>query len=135
MCCPVGRGAVVTSTRCEDLPVCLDGDRLEFMAEFRPRINITPAMTLQAFEPAGASWDGASIPRPFWGIFGHPLEADFRLASYWHDRLCESATCIEDRTIADAVFLRLLKAAGVARWRRLLMWVAVRLYGVFFWRA
>ena len=113
----------MSSTRCEDLPVCLDGDRLEFMAYCRPRIQITPAMTLEAFEPAGASWDGASIPRPFLGIFGHPLEADFRLASYWHDRLCEAATCIEDRTIADAVFLRLL------------MWSAVRLYGVFIWRA
>ena len=71
--------------------MCLVGDRLEFMGEFWPRIQITPAMTLEAYEPAGASWDGASIPRPFWGIFGHPLEADFRLASYWHDRLCEAA--------------------------------------------
>ena len=116
------------------LPVCLDGDRLVFLVQCWPTIE-TYGVCVQKWEPAGASWDGASIPRVFWSIFGHPLEQQYRWASYWHDRLCESAKCIEDRTIADAVFLRLLKAAGVPKLRRLAMWAAVRVYGVLIWRA
>lgn len=118
----------------DDLPVCLGGDRLMFFSECFPTIWTGETM-IERHETAGSSWDGASIPRWAWSIFGHPLQQEYRWASYWHDRLCESATCIEDRTIADAVFLRLLKAAGVPRWRRLAMWAAVRAYGIFLWRA
>ena len=118
----------------DDLPVCLDGDRLEFFTWCWPTIWHGETK-IERYETTGASWDGASIPRWAWSIFGHPLQQEYRWASYWHDRLCESATCIEDRTIADAVFLRLLKAAGVPRWRRLAMWAAVRAYGIFLWRA
>ena len=117
----------------DDLPVCLKGDRLEFTVDCLPTIW-TNEIKIERWELAGASWDGASIPRVFWSIFGHPLEQQYRWASYWHDRLCESATCVEDRTIADAVFLRLLTAAGVPKWRRLAMWAAVRIYGIFIWR-
>ena len=84
--------------------------------------------------PPGSSWDGASIPRWAWSIMGHPLAADVREASYWHDRLCEGGETPEDRMVADAVFLMLLRRSGVSRWRRWAMWLAVRFYAVFIWR-
>jgi hypothetical protein len=118
----------------QELPVCLSGDRLEFAVACFPTLQLGN-ITCTATEHEGDSWDGASIPRWAWSIFGHPLASEFRWASYWHDRLCESARTIEDRTAADAVFLRLLSEAGVSKWRRLLMWAAVRCYGVFLWRA
>jgi len=87
-------------------------------------------------EKAGDSWDGASIPRAFWSIVGHPLQQEFRWASYWHDRLCEQSTLWADRRLADAVLLLLLQLQSVGYWRRTAMWAAVRLYAwtVWSWR-
>ena len=120
-----------------DLPVCSDGKRLEFTRlayVFLHAGNTDGLVTFTLRAEEGYSWDGASIPRCLWWLFGHPLSPEFRLASLWHDRLCELSDCIEDRIIADAVFLRLLREAGVGKWRRLAMWVGVRLYGIFIWR-
>ena len=114
----------------EDMPVCLVGDRLTFLSECFLRCKYTSSTLANA----GDSWDGASIPRWAWSVIGHPLQDEFRWASFWHDKLCERAECIEDRTLADAVFLALLRDAGVGKWRRLAMWSAVRFYGVFLWR-
>ena len=116
------------------MPVCLNGDRLTFLTACEIALDVGWA-ELRRYEQPEASWDGATIPRPFWSIIGHPLSAEFRWASYWHDRLCEDARTIEDRTLADAVFLKLLADAGVQKWRRLAMWAAVRCYGIFLWRA
>lgn len=114
----------------KDMPVCLVGERLTFLSECYLRCKYVPPTLVNA----GDSWDGASVPRWAWSMIGHPLRDEFRWASFWHDRLCEKAECVEDRTIADAVFLRLLKDAGVCKWRRLAMWSAVRFYGVCVWR-
>ena len=116
------------------LPVCLTQDgRLQFMRDCE--IVLHHGQTrISRYEYEGDSWDGASIPRWAWSLFGHPLLAEYRWASLWHDRLCESSRTIEDRTIADAVFLRLLAAAGVWRPFRMLMWAAVRIYGLTAWR-
>ena len=58
----------------------------------------------------------------------HLLDDRFRWASYWHDRICEASTYREQRRFADAVFLELLRRAGVERWRRVAMWAACRIY-------
>jgi hypothetical protein len=115
------------------LPVCLNGDRLEFTEATRVVIR-NNGRWVERHEFGGASWDGASIPRILWSIAGHPLEQRWRWASYWHDRECEASECPEDRMIADAIFIRLLREAGVGKWRRLAMWAAVRLYSIFVWR-
>src|SRR5437879_3778914 len=51
-------------------------------------------------DPAGRLWkappglitDGASIPKPFWGIIGGPFEGLFREAAIVHDAACCSQT-------------------------------------------
>jgi len=53
----------VTSTRCEELPVCLIGERLVFMRSFTVVLE-TGGGTYQISLPEGYSWDGASTPEP-----------------------------------------------------------------------
>jgi hypothetical protein len=116
------------------LPVCLTQDgRLQFTRDCEIVLHHGQAR-ISRYEYEGDSWDGASIPRAAWSVIGHPLLAEYRWASLWHDRLCESSRTIEDRTIADAVFLRLLAAAGVSKPLRMLMWAAVRIYGLTAWQ-
>lgn len=115
-------------------PVCLEGERLTFFTEYIAHGMLPGGVQISRSETPGSSWDGASIPRLAWSIMGHPLAADVREASYWHDRLCEGSKTPEDRMVADAVFLMLLRRAGVSRWRRWAMWAAVRFYAVFIWR-
>jgi hypothetical protein len=120
-----------------ELPVCSNGERLDFARVFYVSLKSQNADGSAEFVlrmESGYSWDGASIPRYLWWLFGKPLSPEFRLASLWHDRLCELSECIEDRIIADAVFLRLLKDAGVKKWRRVAMWAGVRFYATFIWR-
>ena len=80
MCRVVGRGGPVTSTRCEDLPVCLMGERLVFLRSFCVVLE-TGGGVYKINLPEGYSWDGATIPRVWWSIMGHPLKQEFRLAS------------------------------------------------------
>jgi hypothetical protein len=111
------------------LPVCLQGDRLVFLVDSVCQVEVgSVVLTLQ--ETAGSSWDGATIPRVCWSVIGHPLTAEFRWASLWHDRLCEQTDTIEQRGFADAVFLELLRQSGVGFARRWAMWLAVRIYGI-----
>jgi hypothetical protein len=124
---------VSTITSGEKLPVCSDGQRLTLLEP-----TILHLWWGDAYVTRGLSndfsWDGASIPRWLWWLMGHPLSPQLRWASLWHDIGCREAQCIEDRTIADAVFLRLLREAGVSKYRRLAMWLAVRIYGFWVWR-
>jgi len=117
----------------DELPVCLDGDRLVFVTDCIVQLP-WKGFSGHLVELEGNSWDGATIPWFAWSVIGHPLKKEFRWASYWHDRFCEQSEVVEDRTVADAVFLKLLREAGVVKWRRLAMWLAVRFYGVFVWR-
>jgi hypothetical protein len=82
----------------------------------------------------GYEFDGASIPRIAWAVIGAPFEPDYCLAACVHDWYCEQSTLSKDyqsRVIGDAVFFALLSRAGVPRWRRVLMYLAVRLHSWF----
>ena len=118
----------------DDFPVCLERERLVFIATHISRITLPGGVRVELYEYTGNSWDGASIPRWAWPVMGHPLAADVRNASYWHDRICEGSETPEDRMVADAVFLMMLRRSGVSRWRRWAMWAAVRFYAVVIWR-
>lgn len=89
-----------------------------------------PGVTLQIRVPIGYTFDGASIPRAAWSVIGSPFEPDFQIAACCHDWICEhshEANDYQARVIGDAVFFALLARAGVPRWRRVLMYLAVRL--------
>ena len=115
------------------MPVCLSGDRLEFQAPCYTHTELMDMVALDWAETDGESYDGASIPRWAWSIIGHPLEQQFRWASYWHDRLCENSRTWSERRLADAALLVLLEKERVGYLRRTAMWLAVRLYAWFVW--
>ena len=82
--------------------------------------------------PAGFTFNGASIPRVFWPIVGHPMEGSFLSASLLHDWCCvksKKAGKYTLRVAGDALFYHMLCEAGVPFWRRAAMYLAVRLQG------
>lgn len=82
----------------------------------------------------GDEWDGATIPRLFWSIVGHPLDPRLSLPSFIHDRKCSVASEPEHRFFADAEFLFTLSYRGIPKWRRDLLWAGVRIYARTVWR-
>jgi len=83
------------------------------------------------FVEAGFVTDGASIPRLLWPLIGHPIDPSYYPAAIVHDSLyCNQPVT---RGCADAVFCRLLRRLGVARWRVALMYTGVRLGGWVGW--
>ena len=113
--------------------MCLMGERLVFLRSFCVVIE-TGGGVYRISLPEGYSWDGATIPRVWWSVMGHPLKQEFRLASLIHDWRCEHARTGAERMVGDALFLECLERAGLVRWRRIGMWVAVRVWSLFFWR-
>lgn len=79
----------------------------------------------------GLKFDGASIPRFFWRIIGHPFESDFIVPALTHD--CLYASEWLDRSRADDIFLVLLKQYGVGLLRRNAMFLAVSSFGGSVW--
>ena len=92
--------------------------------------------------PAGFEFDLSSVPRPFW-----PLIAPFELsivAPLLHDFLYSHggrppAGSVEpprtySRAEADRMFREIMEAEGVAAWRRVLAYGAVRVFGRSAWR-
>jgi len=71
--------------------------------------------------------DFASIPRIFRAI--HPVNGRHRKAAVVHDYLCRDETT--RRKVADKVFNEAMKVCKVAGWRRVQMYLAVRIGGIF----
>lgn len=99
------------------------------------RVQIVPGATVEVSVPRYYTWDGASIPALCWCIIGKPLDPRFALASLVHDWICEHAETRPQRVFADAMFLWLLRDAGVAPWRHYAMFLAVTAYRRLVWRA
>lgn len=80
--------------------------------------------------PSGYRYDGASIPRIFWGRLGpHELSME---ASAVHDILLERLNGGDDRYTRreiDHIFLALMERQRVGRWNRTLAFGAVRVFG------
>lgn len=91
--------------------------------------------------PAGFKFDLASVPRPFWWLIS-PFELSI-VAPLVHDFLYQYAgeppegTVVPPKTYTraevDRLFLQLMRREGVAAWRRLLAYAAVRLFGACAW--
>lgn len=86
--------------------------------------------------PKGFICDGASIPRFFWRVIGTPKAFDYQAAALVHDYMYRYASVYMrpvSREYADAVLFALL-ASPRTRFRRWLIYYAVRLFGGRAWR-
>jgi len=86
-----------------------------------------------AVVPAGFLTDGASVPRWFWGVIA-PW-GRYGQAAALHDYLIEYGVVFNkhqretiSRKEADHVFNEAMRVAGVSKWKRRLMFFAVRAY-------
>lgn len=78
--------------------------------------------------PAGFEWDGASLPRFVWTVFGYtPFMPCLMLPSLVHDYLYSQKR--GTRRAADELFLRLMKENGVDDDDAESMFIAVRNHG------
>jgi hypothetical protein len=75
--------------------------------------------------------DGASIPRLFWRVIGHPFQGDYLGPAVVHDALYQSEALT--RAQADCLLYDLLLANGVGRCRAWTIYRAVRMFGWSAW--
>ncbi|EAN7516516.1 DUF1353 domain-containing protein [Salmonella enterica] len=75
--------------------------------------------------PAGFVTDLATIPRIFWSLM--PPDGKYAKAAIIHDYLYDNA--LRTKKEADLIFLDGMTVLGVARWKRTIMYYAVRLFG------
>lgn len=80
----------------------------------------------------GFIFDGASIPRFFWRVIGHPLDHEFIRAIILHDSLYASELVPRDE--ADEIFLEFMKDYDDIGWaKRNIMYEAVDWRGGSVW--
>ena len=78
--------------------------------------------TYEFFIPKGYCYDGASIPRFFWRLFGSNTDNKYLIAALIHDVLCENHHYVEnDRKFSTQVFNALLEASDVNFFKRFCM--------------
>ena len=76
---------------------------------------------------AGFDFDGASIPKWLWSIYGSPLNGNYVVASLIHDGLYASQ--IVSKNLSDKIFLDIMKQSNVGYIKRTSMYLAVKLFG------
>ncbi|EJQ8214212.1 DUF1353 domain-containing protein [Salmonella enterica] len=75
--------------------------------------------------PAGFVTDLASVPRVFWILL--PPDGKYAKAAIIHDYLYDNA--LRTKKEADKIFLDGMTVLGVPRWKRTVMYWAVRMFG------
>ncbi|WP_080206390.1 DUF1353 domain-containing protein [Salmonella enterica] len=75
--------------------------------------------------PAGFITDLATIPRIFWILL--PPDGKYAKAAIIHDYMY--ATALRTKREADLIFLDGMTVLGVPRWKRTIMYYAVRIFG------
>jgi hypothetical protein len=82
--------------------------------------------------PNGFAWNGASIPRATWTVFGYtPFDPILLRASCVHDYLYEQRA--GTRRAADDLFRAMLREDGLDEDHTEMMYAAVREYGLNIW--
>lgn len=76
--------------------------------------------------PAGFEFDFASVPRMLWPIVP-PIDPKYAAASLLHDMAY--AAMLWPRKYCDQLFLAAMKESGAPKWKRSLMYIAVRIGG------
>ena len=105
--------------------VRLVGDyRFMLLAPFEYHVGSFPSE--EAIKvPAGFVTDLASVPRVLWSIL--PPHGRYAKAAIVHDYLYDYG--IGTRKRADDIFLEGMEVLGVPKWRRYVMYWAVRMFG------
>ena len=113
------------------LPVvlCLEDDGTTVVRTLRPLYYQT-ALGLVVV-PENFHSDGASMPRLFWRLIGHPFDMQYLREAILHDWLYRTQPC--SRALADRIFCGLL-TRKISRWRRELIYLGLRLGGWIAWR-
>lgn len=75
----------------------------------------------------GFRFDGASIPRCFWRVAGHPMMGDVLPAALEHDAMY--ASHVVSKKEADNNFLANMKRSGVGFFKRRLFYWSVKYFG------
>lgn len=104
------------------------GSRCRIMALYVVTLENDAMLTVRA----GFSFDGASIPRVFWRLIGHPFEMPLLIGATAHDALYSGE--LLPRADCDRIFRELMRRAGIGRIKRNAVWLAVRAAGWAVWR-
>ena len=80
----------------------------------------------------GFDFDGASIPKWLWSIYGSPLNGNYVVASLIHDGLYASQKVA--KRISDKIFLDVMKQSNVGYIKRTSMYLAVTMFGYKDWK-
>lgn len=80
----------------------------------------------------GFDFDGASIPKWLWSIYGSPLNGNYVVASLIHDGLYASQKVT--KSVSDKIFLDIMKQSSVGYIKRTSMYLAVTLFGGKDWK-
>ena len=80
----------------------------------------------------GFDFDGASIPKWLWSIYGSPLNGDYVVASLIHDGLYASQKVT--KSVSDKIFLDVMKQSNVGYIKRTSMYLAVKVFGGKDWK-
>ena len=80
----------------------------------------------------GFDFDGASIPKWLWSIYGSPLNGDYVVASLIHDGLYASQKL--SKSVSDKIFLDVMKQSSVGYIKRTSMYLAVTMFGGKDWK-
>ena len=80
----------------------------------------------------GFDFDGASIPKWLWSIYGSPLNGNYVVASLIHDGLYASQKV--SKGISDKIFLDIMKQSNVGYIKRTSMYLAVKMFGGKDWK-
>lgn len=79
--------------------------------------------------PVGYKTDFASVPRLFWIVF--PPDGKYTKAAVIHDYLCDNPRKFtSNRKETDHVFLKAMLETGVSHFKAMILFSAVRLYGI-----
>lgn len=102
----------------------LDNYRWELLADFEYHVGGYPSEEVIRV-PAGTVTDLATVPRLLWVAF--PPHGRYAKAAIVHDYLYANGIGTKER--ADSIFLEAMEILDVPRFRRWVMYAAVRWFG------
>lgn len=119
-----------------EMPVVQGHDRngLDILCEnFRVEGVLPDGRVFEIWVVEGFIFDGASIPRAFWRVCGHPKEVPRIAAALVHDWLYRAHVC--SREVADRIYRAICIRMGLNGFCVGVEYYALRWFGGFAWRS